>query len=102
MNSNLLNLALRQAARNLSISSKLAEIVYRSYWAFIRDYAESQPIRTLSEEEFKEATTNFNIPYIGKLYVDYDKIEKYKRQLKRYENARAKKNKASRQSSVGD
>ena len=102
MNSNLLNLALKQAARNLSISPKLAELVYRSYWGFIRDYVENLHIRTLSEEEFKEVTTNFNIPYIGKLYVDYDKIEKYKRQLKRYENGRVKKNQASRQSSISD
>ena len=77
-------------------------MVYRSYWGFIRDYAENLPVRTMTEEEFKEATTNFNIPYIGKLYVDYNKIKKYKRQLKKYENVRNQKNQASRQSSVSD
>ena len=102
MNNHLLNLALKQVARNLNISHKLAETVYRSYWSFIRDYVENLHIRTLNKEEFKEVTTNFNIPYIGKLYVDYDKIEKYKRQLKKYENVRVKKNQASRQSSAGD
>lgn len=102
MNNHLLNLALRQAARNLSISSKQAELIYKSYWGFIRDYAENLSIRNLTEEEFKEVTTNFNIPYIGKLYVNYDKIEKYQRQLKRYQNARDKENQANRQSSVSD
>ena len=95
-------MALGKAARNLGISPKLAETVYRSYWAFIRNYAESLSIRTMTEEEFNESTTNFNSPYIGKLYVDYNKIENYKRQLKRYENVRSEKNKASGLSDTGD
>lgn len=56
----------------------------------------------MTEEEFRKATTNFNIPYIGKLYVSYDKIEKYKRQLKNYQNVRTKKDQACRQSGTGD
>ena len=102
MNNNLLNLALRQAARNLSISPKVAEQVYKSYWGFIRDYVDNLHIRTLTEEEFKQQTTNFNIPYIGKLYVDYDKIRKYQRQLKIYNDVRNQRNQANRQSGVSD
>ena len=56
MNS-LLNSALRQTARALSISPKLAEKVYQSYWGFIRDYVENLHIRTMTEEEFNSVTT---------------------------------------------
>lgn len=101
MNS-LLNSALRQTARVLSISPKLAEKVYQSYWGFIRDYVENLHIRTMTEEEFNSVTTNFNIPYIGKLYVDYDRIRKYQVQLKKYQDGRTKKNQANRQSGVSD
>ena len=56
----------------------------------------------MSEEEFNSTTTNFNIPYIGKLYADYNKVIKYKQRLKQYENAKGKENKANRLSSVSD
>lgn len=102
MNNNLLNLAIKKVAKELCIPYNTAELIYKSYWAFVRNYIEDLPIRKMSEEEFNKETTNFNIPYIGKLYVDYSKIEKYKRQLKRYEDARDKKNQANRLSSISD
>lgn len=102
MNNNLLNSALRQAAKNLSTDYKLVETVYRSYWGFIREYIESLSIKKMTEEESEKTTTNINIPYIGKLYVDYGKIENYKWKLKKYEDAKIKKNKANRLSGTGD
>ena len=56
----------------------------------------------MSEEEFNSTTTNFNIPYIGKLYADYNKVIKYKQRLKQYENVKSEENKANRLSSVSD
>ena len=56
----------------------------------------------MSLEELKSIDTNFNIPFIGKLYVDYETIQKYNRQLKFYQNVKCKKNKANRQSSVSE
>jgi 23S rRNA U2552 (ribose-2'-O)-methylase RlmE/FtsJ len=47
-------------------------------------------------EEFQSVDTNFNLPYIGKLYVGTEKLEKYKRLKKIYENVKNKRNKASR------
>lgn len=97
MNS-LLNSALRQAARNLSIDYRVAERVYYSYFKFIRQHIESLPLKTQDEVD---EDTNFNIPYIGKLYVDKELIQKYKRQLKFYEDVKDKKNKADRQPGTG-
>lgn len=88
---NSLNLALKQASRNLNVDVKLVEKVYKSYWGFIRDRIESLPLKTMTEEEFSSVDHNFNIPFIGKLYVDYEKIEKYNRQLKFYQDVKAKK-----------
>lgn len=101
MNS-VLNSALRQVARKLSVDYKLAECIYDSYWKFVREYAESLPLREVTNrEELDSIVTNFNIPYIGKLYVEYERIEKYHKRLKFYENAKAKKNQASGLSGAG-
>ena len=99
---NSLNLALRKASRNLCVDLKQVEAVYKSYWWFVRNHIESLPLREISEEEFASTVTNFNIPYIGKLYTSYDKIQKYKNQLKYYKDVKLKKNKATRLSGVSD
>ncbi len=99
---NTLNLALRKAARNLSVDQKLVEVVYKSYWQFIKNHIASLPLRTMEREEFDSTVANFNLPYLGKLYASYDKVEKYKRQLKFYQNVKAEKDKASRQSGSCD
>ena len=100
---NTLNLALRKASRNLSVDLKLVEAVYRSYWLFIKTQVTSVPLKDISEEEFDSLDTNINVPYLGKLYVEYEKIKKYRRRLKYLEeHVEIKKNKANRQSGSGD
>ena len=101
MNSTL-NSALRKAARNLSVDQKLVEAVYKSYWSFIKTQISSVSLKEISEEEFNSLDTNFNLPYLGKLYVRYEKIEKYRRQQKYLENVKAENDKADRLSGVGD
>ena len=102
MNSNSLNLALRQTSRELSVPLELVEQVYRSYWCFVRETAANLPLKTITEEEARQTTTNFNIPYIGKLHVDYSQIRKYHNRLKHYQDVRSKENQANRQSGSGD
>lgn len=99
---NSLNLAIQQASRNLCLNKKIVEQVYKSYWSFIRNSIEEISLNNISEEEFNSIIHNFNLPYIGKLYVEYEKIEKYKRNLKYKQNARNKGNKTSRQSSTSN
>ena len=62
----------------------------------------SLPLKEITEEEAKHLITNFNIPYVGKLHVDYTKIHKYNNQLKFYQNVKNQENQASRLSSVSD
>jgi hypothetical protein len=99
---NTLNLALQKAARNLSVDSKLVESVYKSYWYFIKTHVSSLPLREMDQEEFDSTATNFNIPFIGKLYTNYKRIEGYRKQLKFYEDVKTKENKANRLSDTGD
>lgn len=54
-------------------------------------------------DEFNSVDTNFNLPYIGKLYVGTEKMEKYKRKLENFKkNVRAKENQADGLSSISD
>ena len=95
-------MALKRVSRNLSVDQKLVEDVYKSYWNFIKTTISSVSLKEISEEEFNSTDLNFNLPYLGKLYVEYEKIEKFRRQLKYIENAKAEKDKADRLSGVSD
>ena len=99
---NTLNLALRKAARNLNIDNRIVEQVYKSYWNFIKNHISNLPLRELTKEEFDSTVSNFNLPSIGKLYADYNKIERYRRQLKFYQDVKIKKNKTNRKSGSCD
>lgn len=63
---------------------------------FIRETASSVSLGEISEEEFNSTDTNFNLPALGKLYVIYPKIEKYRRKLKEKNDVKAENDKASR------
>jgi uncharacterized protein Yka (UPF0111/DUF47 family) len=56
----------------------------------------------MTEEEFDSLSVNFNIPRLGKLFVEYEKIEKYRRHIKYLQNVKDKENKADRLTSAGD
>ena len=99
---NSLNLALIKASRNLSVDIKLVDAVYRSYWGFIKNQISQFHMKDMTEEEINAEDVNFNIPYIGKLYPNYDKIIKYRNHLKYLENAKAEKDKADRLPGVSD
>ena len=99
---NTLNSALRKVARNLSVDQKLVEAVYKSYWQFIKEHVSSLPLRELSQEEYDSTVSNINLPFIGKLYVDYNKLAKYHKERKLYRDAEDKESEADRLSSVSD
>lgn len=97
------NLAMVQIARRLSISPSLVELVYSSYWKYIKTVISSLNLEEMDEEDFKRVSTNFNIPYIGKLFTSYEKVQKYKRKVKYLEeNAKVKGSKTDVQSGVSD
>lgn len=92
MNRNSLNLALKQVSRQLCVPLATVELVYNSYWSFIRETIIPLSLKQLTKEEAEQITANFNIPFIGKLYLDCEQIGKYHRQLNYYQNARSKRN----------
>ena len=92
---NSVNQAVKQVARKLSVDQKLVEQVYRSYWRFIKEHISSLNLRNINQEEFDSIVTNFNIPYIGKLYVGYGRVEKYKKQFKKKRNDKVEENQAN-------
>ena len=99
---NTLNLALRKVARNLSVDQKLVEAVYKSYWYFIKNHITSIPLRDLTEEEYDSTVSNINLPFLGKLYVDYNKLAKYHKQRKLYRDVKDKESEADRLSGISD
>ena len=100
---NTLNLALRKVARNLSVDQKLVEQVYKSYWMFIKEHISSLPLRELSQEEYDSTVSNVNLPYLGKLYVNYNKLRNYQEAREKfYQDVKAKESETDRLSGVSD
>ena len=99
---NTLNLAIKKVSRNLSVDQKLVEAVYKSYWLFIKEHISSLPLRDLTQEEYESTVSNINLPYLGKLYVDYNKLAKYHEERKLYKDVKAKESEANRLPSVSD
>lgn len=71
-----LDLTIRKVARKLGVNYPLALMVYRSYWKYIHDTASTASL---------EEGVGFNIPYIGKLYTNKEKIDNYKKKKDYYD-----------------
>jgi hypothetical protein len=76
----------KKVAEEMNIPVEVVELAYKSYWKFIRNTIQELPLKEdLSEEEFAELKTNFNIVSLGKLSCTYDRYLRKKEQLK-YKN----------------
>lgn len=72
-----------QVSKELDLPFRVVDKVYKSYWRFIRDTIQSLPLKdSMSEEEFQNLRTNFNIPSIGKLSCTYDRVKRVKERYK--------------------
>lgn len=66
-------------ADKLKLPVEVVRKAYESYWLFVRETISELPLKSeLSEEEFNELRTNFNIPSIGKLSCTYDRYKAVK------------------------
>jgi hypothetical protein len=80
---------LEQVSEELKIPIEVAKEVYLSYWKFIKSKIAELPLdEELSEDQFKELRTNFNVPSIGKLTCTYDRFLRVrkKQQYKKEKN----------------
>lgn len=84
---------IEKLANEMNLPAEVVKEAYTSSWRFIKETISELPLKdSLTEEQFKELRTNFNLPSLGKFYVTYegfkrikDKYEHYKK-LKEYES----------------
>ena len=82
----------KKVAAEYDLKVKDVAIAYKLFWKFIRDTIAALPLKDkMTEEEFNKLKTNFNLPSMGKLYIDPVKF-KY---INYYYNAKNKKDKTS-------
>lgn len=74
---------LNRVADKLGLPIEVVKEAYESYWEYIRHTISELPLKDdLSEEEFGELRTNFNIPSIGKLSCTYPRYKAIKDRYK--------------------
>lgn len=77
----------------LGIPENTVREAYISFWRFIRETISELPLKeNLTEEQFRELRTNFNIPSLGKLVCTYDRYIGMKKRYKYLLNLKEKKN----------
>lgn len=75
---------IKRVSDKLNIPEEIVKKTYESYWLYIRNSISELPLKdNLSEEEFNNLRTNFNIPSIGKLSCSYDRYKAIKERYKR-------------------
>lgn len=75
-----LNNIAKEVAQKLGISPQLVLNTYKAFWRQIKTNIEALPLKEeINEEDFKSYKTNYNIPYIGKLYCNYEDLERAKK-----------------------
>ena len=65
---------IEQVSTKHNLPKEVVLVAYRSYWEFIKQTIQELNFKDITEEEFNNMRTNFNIPSIGKLYVTWDKL----------------------------
>lgn len=70
-------------SKELNIPVEVVSRAYKSYWEFIKETIQALPLKEdISEEEFSNLRTNFNLPSLGKLVCTFDKVQRVKRGFK--------------------
>lgn len=75
--------AIKKAAKDLNLDSKLIDSIYRAYCKLIIDKISTLPLKNedLSEKEFNELQTNINLPSLGKIYTNWQIIKNQKQKI---------------------
>ena len=72
--------ALKEVAEKYNLPEEVAIVAYRSFWEFTREKVQALPLsEDMTEDQFKQLRTSINIPSLGKLYVDYQRLLNIKR-----------------------
>lgn len=71
-----------KVSKEIQLPYEVVNNTYKAYWRFIRDTIQNLPLKNITEEEFNNIRTNFNIPSLGKLTCTYDKLTKVRERFK--------------------
>lgn len=86
----------KKVSEDTGIPSDIIDKVYKTFWLFIRSSVQNLPLkRELTETEFLNLRTNFNVPSLGKLTCTHQRYlgvkEKFNHIKKLRRNEEAKK-----------
>lgn len=74
---------LKKLSSEMNLDEEVVDTAYKSFFEFIRETISALPLKEdLTEEQFKELKTNFNIPALGKLHCTYERFLNKKKQHK--------------------
>lgn len=72
-----------RVSEDTGIPIETVKEAYRLFWKFVRETISELPLKDdLTEEEFNELRTNFNIPSLGKLVCTFDRYMGMKKRYK--------------------
>lgn len=74
---------LKEIAAEFNLTQREVQEIYESQWDFVHEKIEDIDFNDVTEEEFDELKTNFNIPGLGKFYTTYYKLENVRERSKR-------------------
>lgn len=83
-----------KVSKEMDMPVEIIKRVYISYWEFIKKTIKELPLKKdLTEEEFSKLRTNFNIPSLGKMHCNYNRINGVKKRYKCFKDINDAKNK---------
>lgn len=81
-----------KVSEELNLPIEVVDRTYKAFWVFIKSHIQALPLKEdLSEEEFANLRTNFNIPSLGKLNCTYNRMLGVKKRHKLIKQIREKK-----------
>lgn len=81
-----------KVSEELDLPIEVVDRTYKAFWVFIKSHIQALPLKEdLSEEEFSNLRTNFNIPSLGKLSCTYSRMLGVKKRHKLIKQIREKK-----------
>lgn len=72
---------IKKLSSEMNLEEEVVDAAYRSFFEFVRETISALPLKEdLTEDQFKELKTNFNIPALGKLHCTYERYLNKKKQ----------------------
>ena len=70
---------INQASKELNLPFNIVDKTYKAYWFFIKKTIQQLPLKEdITEQEFNQLCTNFNVPSLGKLSCTFERMQNIK------------------------